>query len=180
MRDDLFRLLEHHACADEKERRDRDFILDFLASGSDPFSRARFEPGHLTASAFVIDADRANLLLVHHAKLDRWLQPGGHFEPGETDPEKAALREATEETGIGNLVAQGALLDVDVHEVPARKTEPAHKHLDLRYLFIAPVGARPVASAESKGIAWRRLTEVAGPGDADAGLARAARKILQS
>ena len=71
--------------------------------------------------------------------MQLWLQPGGHFEPGETDPSVASAREVMEETQTattwpGDLPV---LLDVDVHVIPARKTEPQHEHFDLRMLLIA-------------------------------------------
>jgi len=170
--------LLRHACADDKERRDRDAILALLVRGDRAFARSEHDPGHLTGSAFVLDARQERVLLVHHAKLDRWLQPGGHAEPGETDPSLTALREATEETGITGLQLHPSAprpFDLDVHLIPARK-EPAHLHHDVRYLLVAPEGAEPVASEESRAVEWRPLGEAAGP-DADAAFRRAIGKI---
>jgi len=128
---------------DSEEAADRDRIAAFVARRPAPFDRAIAE-GHLTASAITVSADGTRVLLLHHRKLDRWLQPGGHAEPGETSGEAVALREALEETGIRGLVLHPTAprpLDVDVHEIPARGAEPAHEHLDLRYLVAAPAGA---------------------------------------
>ena len=98
------------------------------------------------------------MLLLHHRKLDRWLQPGGHGDPGETTGEEVALREAFEESGIAGLALHPTAprpLDVDVHDIPARGDEPAHEHLDLRYLVRAPEGARvSPALAELHEIRW--------------------------
>ena len=91
------------------------------------------------------------VLLLHHRKLDRWLQPGGHAEPGEADGEEVALREAREETGIAALRLHPDAprpLDVDVHAIPARGSEPAHLHLDLRYVVIAPDERRALTVCE--------------------------------
>lgn len=189
-RAELIQAIRGHSPADEMEADSRDRIIAFLESPGDLFDRKRFAPGHLTGSAFILDAGRENLLLVHHAKLDRWLQPGGHGEPGETDPYAVAAREAFEETGIAGLTSCAIdrktafdpspltphPFDLDVHTIPTRKDEPAHWHLDIRYLFVAPAGARPAASAESKGIAWRPLAELRGLG-IDTSVSRAARKI---
>jgi 8-oxo-dGTP pyrophosphatase MutT (NUDIX family) len=175
----LIAALEGHACADSKERADRDAILALLRSGKDAFARTRFVPGHVTGSAFVLDAKEERLLMLHHRKLDRWLQPGGHADPGETDPFETALREAAEETGIEGLIAHPRAprpFDVDVHPIPERKGEPAHRHHDVRYLLVAPAGAEPLVSAESTALAWRPLAEAAGP-DADAALRRAIGKV---
>jgi 8-oxo-dGTP pyrophosphatase MutT (NUDIX family) len=178
---ELIGLLERLAPSDEKEARDRDEIVAFVRTGGDPFARDRFAPGHLTGSAFVVDEALEKILLVHHARLDRWLQPGGHGEPGESDPLEVALREAREETGIEDLKLHPAApvpFDVDVHVIPPspKKNEPAHEHLDIRFLLVAPRDARPRASAESKAIAWLPLGEAGGEGH-DASLARAVRKI---
>jgi 8-oxo-dGTP pyrophosphatase MutT (NUDIX family) len=138
----LVEALRCHSPADEEEARDRDRILDFVRRHPDPFDR-RIPEGHLTGSALVVSVDGERVLLLHHRKLGRWLQPGGHAEAGETTGEEVAMREALEETGIRDLGLHPAAprpLDVDVHEIPAHREEPAHEHLDLRYLVVAPPG----------------------------------------
>jgi 8-oxo-dGTP pyrophosphatase MutT (NUDIX family) len=175
---ELRRALAAHACGDEKERKDRDAIVALLDRGERAFSRSELEPGHLTGSAFVLDAREERLLLIHHRKLDRWLQPGGHAEPGELDPLATALREAREETGIEGLLLHPRAprpFDLDVHLIPARQ-EPAHLHHDVRYLLVAPEGARPVPSAESRAVEWRPLEGACGP-ESDAAFRRAVGKI---
>ena len=73
------------------------------------------------------------MLLHHHRRLDRWLQLGGHDE-GEHDPLATALREAREESGLLDLrPLSTAILDIDVHAIPAGRSEPAHLHHDVRY-----------------------------------------------
>ena len=143
-------LLSAHACADEKEARDVEFIREFLRAHPDDAHLRAQKAGHLTGSGFVLDASRSKVLLLFHGKLHRWLQPGGHGE-GETDPRRIALREIEEETGLPEADLEGgALLDVDVHTIPARKDEPEHPHLDLRYAFVAPAGAAQKISEESR------------------------------
>lgn len=97
--------------------------------------RATF-PAHVTGSAFLLDGDE--LVLIHHPYLNRWLQPGGHVDPGET-PDQAAVREAEEETGlaVARLTDDAVPFDIDCHAIPAnpRKGEPAHWHIDFRYLL---------------------------------------------
>jgi 8-oxo-dGTP pyrophosphatase MutT (NUDIX family) len=134
----------------------------------DPFSRGQYQPGHVTCSACVLDAKRAHVLLVHHARLGRWLQPGGHAEPGDDTPLAGALRELREESGILDplpLVGPGgsALVDVDVHEIPARGEEPTHLHFDLRYGFWVDGRSALRRSEESIALRWvavERLAEV--------------------
>ena len=132
--------LTRHQPADTEEASDQERILGFVHRHANPFDRAIPE-GHLTGSAITVSADGGRVLLLHHRKLDRWLQPGGHGDPGETAGEQVALREAFEETGIQGLRLHPTAarpLDLDVHEIPARAHEPAHQHLDLRYLVVAP------------------------------------------
>ena len=170
--------LEQHSCADPREREDRDRILAFIARHENPFDR-RIAEGHLTGSAVIISVSGDRVLLLHHRKLEKWLQPGGHGEPGETSGEAVALREAREETGIEGLVLHPLAprpLDVDVHDIPARGEEPAHQHLDLRYLFLAPERAVATLNAtESRDLRWFRWSELGGLG-LDPGLLRAFEK----
>ncbi len=177
-RDLLVRALLDLSPADEEEARHRARILSFVRRHRDPFDR-RLAEGHLTGSAITVSADGRRVLLLHHRKLGRWLQPGGHAEPGETSGEQVALREATEETGIAGLALHPTAprpLDVDVHDIPARDAEPAHAHLDLRYLVVAPPA--PVASpdrAELEALSWVAWEEASTLGP-DAGLRRALAK----
>lgn len=101
-------------------------------TGNPAWQRTEFNPGHFTASGFVASPDGASLLVIHHARLDRWLQPGGHIEAYDSTVEAAARREVTEETGIGDLERVGVgLLRIDAHPIPARSDEPGHIHIDL-------------------------------------------------
>ena len=100
----------------------------------------------------------ASVLLVHHRKLGRWLQPGGHAD-GEADLFRVALREAREETGLVTFKTlpggdPPAPLDLDIHEIPPHGGEPAHLHLDVRFLLVAAPGEVPRASEESAAVRW--------------------------
>jgi 8-oxo-dGTP pyrophosphatase MutT (NUDIX family) len=116
-------------------------LRDLLAADLDISSRAT-SPGHLTASGIVFDRRDKHFLLIHHNMLDRWLQPGGHLEPGELPPQ-AAWREVREETGVepetllSRIPSHAVPIDIDSHHIPAsdRKGEPAHTHHDFRFVF---------------------------------------------
>jgi len=175
--------LRRHVPGDVREGADLARILAFVERHRRPFDRGIAE-GHLTGAALIVSAAGDRVLLLHHRKLGRWLQPGGHGEKGETSGEAVALREAFEETGIAGLALHPGAprpLDVDVHPIPARGDEPAHEHLDLRYLVVAPPGAEARLNAdESHAIRWFGWDELAGLG-LDPGLVRAlakARRIV--
>jgi 8-oxo-dGTP pyrophosphatase MutT (NUDIX family) len=148
----------------------QDRIRGLVAGRSEAADRTT-RPGHLTGSAFVVDAAGERFVLLFHAKLRRWLQPGGHAD-GDMNLAAVALREATEETGMAGLVVDPTPLDVDVHEVrPPR--EDAHLHLDVRYLVVAPPGAELAGNEESTDLLWVRWEDLAGF-EVDRGLLRLA------
>lgn len=153
-------------------------FFPFIAAHPDCLWRACRE-GHLTASAWVVDAARSRTLLTHHRKLDRWLQLGGHAD-GEADLLAAALREVREEAGLKRVRAVGPeVFDVDRHRIPAHGAEPEHWHFDVRFLIEADLTKPLVVSDESRELAWVPLAEVArfNPGDS---LARMVRKTKRS
>jgi 8-oxo-dGTP pyrophosphatase MutT (NUDIX family) len=148
-----------------------------------PFDRRL--PRHLTGSAVVLSPSGARVLLVRHAVPPPWRQPGGHGEPGEEDGAKVALREAGEETGLDDLRLHPTAprpFDVARYPVPARKAEPEHEHLDLRYLIVTeaePVDPEPGSGDHaSRWYAWAELEALG----LDAGLTRAlgkARRLME-
>ena len=103
----LSELLTAYSPDDAVESEYRQRMLDLVDSDGDPFSRSRFDPGHFTVSAFVLAPDRSSLLMIFHAKLERWLQPGGHVEPSDTCLHTAARREVVEETGLTESGTRG-------------------------------------------------------------------------
>lgn len=117
-------------------------------------------PGHITGSAFLVDPTFTHTLLVHHGKLNRWLQPGGHAD-GDPDVTAVARREANEETGVLQLhLLTKEIYDLDVHLIPARKDFPAHDHYDVRYLYRASMADRVIVSEESHDVRWVPLADL--------------------
>lgn len=170
-------LLEGLTPADDREAVFVEQMHALLAVEGDPFQRDHFVPGHFTASAFVLAPRGGEVLLIHHGKLHRWLQPGGHFEPDDLDVFAAALREVAEEVGLRDLdLPLGrALLDVDVHEIPPLRGDPPHRHYDLRVLLRAHTREHR-AGSDAKAARWVPLDDVS-LDESDASVMRAIEKI---
>ncbi|GHN01497.1 NUDIX hydrolase [Cytophagales bacterium WSM2-2] len=116
-------------------------------------------PGHITGSAWVVNHDRTKTVLVHHAKLNKWVQPGGHAD-GDENILRVAMREAEEETGLKRLQPTEGIFDVDVHLIPARKDFPEHFHYDIRFMIEADESEEIVVSEESHDVKWILLSEL--------------------
>jgi 8-oxo-dGTP pyrophosphatase MutT (NUDIX family) len=146
----------------------REAVLAFLHARPDGCRRSCV-PGHVTASTLVIDDNGANALLTLHPRIGRWVQLGGHCEDGDDDILAAALREATEESGIAGLRMDSTLAAIHVHPVTCSLGVPT-RHLDLQFLAHAPAQAAAVISDESLDLRWWPMDAL--PGGADDGLAR--------
>jgi 8-oxo-dGTP pyrophosphatase MutT (NUDIX family) len=154
-------------------------MLTLAKGADDPFSRELFAPGHFTASGFVLSPDGTALLMVHHRRLERWLQPGGHIDPTGESVIEASRREIEEETGVADLRSiHRGIFDIDVHDIPPKNEEPAHLHFDVRFLFAA-TDDTIVADDEVHDAAWVPLNEVA-QRTHDASVLRAVTKLLGS
>jgi 8-oxo-dGTP pyrophosphatase MutT (NUDIX family) len=152
---DAVRVLSGWPATSQEADLARKRTLELLAVGPAAMTRSH-RPGHVTASALVVDA-AGRVLLCLHGRLGMWMQLGGHCEPADTSLSAAAFREATEESGISGLILDPEPIDVDVHEV--RCTDEAGAvgpslHFDVRYLLRCPTGAVEQISEESSALAW--------------------------
>lgn len=142
-------------------------LLERLRAPADLFARSAMA-GHVTGSGFVLDPSGSRTLLIRHAVLGRWFQPGGHVEADES-PAQGAAREVREETGLASArpvdwAGDAAVpVDIDPHRIPAnpRKGESEHWHFDFRYLFVADPAA-PLEAQEDEvgGARWVALADV--------------------
>ncbi len=154
----VLRLLREHLprAADAHEAAMTAEIIRFVEAQADCLHRT-CAPGHLTGSAWIVDPERRRALLVHHRKLDKWLQPGGHAD-GDPDLLAVARREAREETGLTELrTVSPAVFDADRHWIPPRGDVPGHWHHDVRFLFEADPARPLTVSDESHDVRWVEL-----------------------
>ncbi|MQA14059.1 MAG: NUDIX domain-containing protein [Pseudonocardiaceae bacterium] len=149
---DAVRLLTGWQPVDEAQRGLQQAFLGFLAARPDACTRCCV-PGHLTASTLVLSHDGTHVLLTLHPKVGRWVQLGGHCEDGDAGLAAAALREATEESGIDGLVIEPEPLHLDVHPITCSLGVPT-RHFDVRFLVRAPRDGTPVRSVESVDLRW--------------------------
>jgi 8-oxo-dGTP pyrophosphatase MutT (NUDIX family) len=133
--DPLTDLLRGYHPASPAESADVSRLTELLQLAKDPWARST--PLHVTASALIVHPASRQLLLRWHQRQQAWLQVGGHADPGESDPLAVALREAREETGLGDLRPwpTAALVQVAIVPVAAGRGEPPHEHADLRFVL---------------------------------------------
>ncbi|HSG90074.1 MAG TPA: NUDIX hydrolase [Pseudomonadales bacterium] len=164
-RQPLLTALEFYARRHPDEAATTSRFRDFVEAQPRCFERSLEAPGHVTGSAWILSPDGNATLLTHHRKLDMWIQLGGHAD-GDADVVAVALREGLEESGLAALELLDPLaaadaepsavavpFDLDIHVIPARRSEPEHLHFDVRYAFRA--GHTEVrVSDESHDLAW--------------------------
>ena len=173
----LLELLHRYTVAHPEESATIERFLDFVNRHERCFERDLRE-GHITGSAWLVDGAGERVLLTHHRKLGRWLQLGGHSD-GDPRPLRVAVNEAREESGLEVRPLSVGVFDLDVHEIPARRRDPAHLHFDVRFA-LQTVGSEAFRlSDESLDLAWvpiERLEEYTG----EESVLRMARKWRQA
>jgi 8-oxo-dGTP pyrophosphatase MutT (NUDIX family) len=152
VRESAITLLRQWAAPDPAQDSLRHAVLAFLDARDDS-CRRECVPGHVTASTLVLDEAGEQVLLTLHPRLGRWVQLGGHCDDADGDIVSAALREATEESGVADLRISPALVAVHVHPVTCSLGVPT-RHLDLQFVAHAPSGAQIAISDESEDLQW--------------------------
>jgi len=139
-------------------------MLAFITEHEDSFERT-LEIGHITASAWILSKDHLHALLLHHKKLNRWFQLGGHCD-GDSDVLAVAVKEAQEESGIQGIVpveVEPAIFDIDIHWIPEHKNIKGHWHYDVRFLLHVITDEQVIKNHESNELRWVSREEKALP-----------------
>jgi 8-oxo-dGTP pyrophosphatase MutT (NUDIX family) len=158
-RDDLIKALEQYDTPYSEEACYIPRFKSLLTNFSNCYQRALLS-GHITASAWIVNANGSAALLIHHKKLDRWLQPGGHAD-GDENVIAVSTKEAEEETGLELLrLYDSSIFDLDIHVIPGFRGLNAHFHYDIRFLFIADEQEYYAKNHESNEIAWFNLEAI--------------------
>lgn len=155
----LLELIDQYAVRHPDEA---DTVVRFrrFVEGAEACFERHLAEGHITGSAWILDESASRVLLTHHRKLNRWLQPGGHAD-GDPDVLAVALREGLEETGLSSLEAVvPGIFDLDIHAIPARGNVPGHFHYDVRFLLQDRSRGEYIVSEESHDLAWVPLGEL--------------------
>ena len=146
------RVLDAYRTSDASEAADVRRLRD-LVGRTDVCSRST--PVHVTGSALVVHPASSTVLLRWHPRMQMWMQVGGHFDAGETDPRLVAMREAREETGLMDLTVCGEQpVQIVIVPVPASADEPAHEHADFRYVFVTDTPDAIVAESTTAPLRW--------------------------
>ncbi len=150
-------------------------FIELIETHENCFERSLLK-GHITGSAWIIDESCGYAFMTHHAKLNRWLQPGGHAD-GDENVSRVALKEALEETGMERLeLLSEQIFDLDIHVIPERKGVPEHEHFDIRYVIQVRRGTPFKVSHESNDLAWLPLDKVAAETDENKSILRMVEK----
>lgn len=149
----LLTLLNRYTPNDPDEVATKAQMIEFATAHPNCFERT-LTPGHFTASCWLLSKDGSKALLMHHRKIDKWVQPGGHAD-GMNDLVAVAVKEAQEESGINGIEpVSEEIFDLDIHEFPKRGNDPAHLHYDVRFLLQVKSDEKVVQNEESKELRW--------------------------
>jgi len=118
-----------------------------------------------TVAIFVVQ--QSKVLLIHHRNLDKWLPLGGHIELHE-DPEEAALREATEESGLEIEIlgerpptsGDGTRALIPPRFLDIHRITDTHQHIGMIYWARVKNGTVSLATEEHHDIRWCSADEL--------------------
>lgn len=149
----LIEMLKSYFPKDQEELKFKSEIINFINLNSKCFERS-LDIGHITASSWLLNKGHTKALLLHHNKLNRWLQLGGHCD-GNPDVLAVSIKEAQEESGIlGIAPISNNIFDIDIHLIPETAKEKSHYHYDIRFLLNVTSDEEIIKNNESKELRW--------------------------
>lgn len=152
-RSKLIEMLQTYSSVTSEELKYKNNMIDFIKKNKNCFERS-LSIGHITSSAWLLNKDKTKVLLMHHAKLDKWLQLGGHCD-GVSDVITVAIKETREESGIQNIIAiSDKIFDIGIHTIPVNNKEKEHDHYDIRFLLRVTSDEQIIQNRESKELRW--------------------------
>lgn len=158
-RNKLLELLKEYRPSSEEENKAKDDIITFINDHHNCFDR-ELEKGHITGSSWLLNKQGDKALLMHHMKLDRWFQPGGHAD-GDSNILAVAIKEAQEESGINAIEAvDGSIFDIDIHLIPENSKDKSHFHYDIRFLLQVKSDEELSNNGESKELRWMNRGDI--------------------
>lgn len=184
-KESLLSFLSAYQPTDEKDTADKERMIAYASDLANPLSRTELS-AHFTGSCIIVHPDQEQICLVHHGKLKRWMQLGGHGEvEDEGDISATALREGKEESGleVEHYGGKPRLFDLDIHPIPTRGSEPEHFHLDMRFLLQAKTTELildPNESGKICWVSWEEAFKIVDSGMATIRMIQKAQKVVQS
>ncbi len=160
-REHLLQMLENYRTVFLEEAAMLARTKRFVAAHHHCFDRSLM-PGHVTGSSWVVNPSRSHTLMLHHRKLNLWLQPGGHAD-GDADMHNVVIKETSEESGLPleNIKLLSAnIFDIDIHTIYENKYDPRHEHYDIRFLLEIDDKLAVPGNNESHQIGWIPLESV--------------------
>lgn len=157
-------LLQNYQTTFKEETEFQKQMIDFLTQNDDFALRSNLI-GQLTGSAWIVNKEHTKVLLIHHKKLNKWLQIGGHIEDTDQNIEETVLREIEEESGISNVKllssSSNLIYDIDIHTIPQKNDIAEHLHFDIRMLVEADENEALIPQNEEiLAIKWYALNEI--------------------
>lgn len=161
--EDLREKINSYVPYNAQEEKEKEIMLHYMDTFDKLLTREN-EFAHFTASAWVVNHDRAKVLMIYHNIYNSWSWVGGHAD-GLEDLLQVALKETKEETGIQSITPISKdIYSIEILGVPAHvkkgKHIATHVHLNVTYLIEADeTELTHIKPDENSDVRWMELDE---------------------